>query len=136
MSADCVFCRISSGQDPSTTLLFENERLVAFRDIRPAAPTHLLVVPKQHIRDATLLDSTHSALVHEMNEVALKLLADHSLDGQDARIGFHWPPLVMIKHLHLHVIAPASQMSFLGRWLFWDKSPLFSPIAWMLDKLA
>ncbi|RHZ88604.1 hypothetical protein Glove_22g215 [Diversispora epigaea] len=51
MASNCIFCKIASGNNPSTTLLYSDESVVAFDDISPAAEHHFLVIPKKHIKN-------------------------------------------------------------------------------------
>jgi len=108
----CLFCEIAAGQKPAR-LVHQDERLVAFHDIRPAAPVHVLVVPRKHI--ASLLDLQEEdetlvgGLVRTARELAGQLgLADRGFrlvfnSGRDAGYSVH--------HIHLHLLG--------GRGLGW-----------------
>lgn len=69
---NCIFCKIASGAIPSKKV-FEDEELIAFHDINPAAPVHVLIVPKQHIPSLSACDESHSALLGKMMLLAPKL---------------------------------------------------------------
>lgn len=70
---DCLFCKIIKGEIPSTKL-YEDELVYAFRDIDPQAPTHFLIVPKEHIGSADDLDEDHKELIGHIFLVAKKAL--------------------------------------------------------------
>ncbi|XP_040017492.2 adenosine 5'-monophosphoramidase HINT3 isoform X1 [Gasterosteus aculeatus] len=107
----CIFCLISKGQDKNTEVIKENKELVCFRDIVPAAPHHYLVVPKEHIRDCLSLHAGHVDLVKMMAKMGMAVLHDQGIsDVKDISLGFHQPPYTSVAHLHLHVLAPASQI--------------------------
>eukprot|EP00123_Amoebidium_parasiticum_P005529 comp16700_c0_seq1/m.14959 comp16700_c0_seq1/g.14959 ORF comp16700_c0_seq1/g.14959 comp16700_c0_seq1/m.14959 type:complete len:148 (-) comp16700_c0_seq1:326-769(-) len=131
----CVFCKIAAGQDPTTQILKQTEHCVVFRDIHPAAAHHYLAVPKQHITDARALQPSHIALVEELQRVAVEVVREQGGPTDDLRLGFHWPPLVLIGHLHLHAIAPASSLSFPRSLLFRPTDFLFVSPKWVLDDL-
>ena len=105
MGKDCLFCRISSGET-STELLFENDTLVVFKDINPAAPVHLLIVPKKHIRSINELTEADQPILSEMIMAAKEMAAQHGV----ARSGYRLFVNVergggqVIFHLHLHLI--------------------------------
>ena len=65
VSQDCLFCKIAAGEIPSD-IVFENDRIVAFRDINPVAPVHILVIPKEHIASITHVKQEHQALMGEI----------------------------------------------------------------------
>jgi histidine triad (HIT) family protein len=111
---NCIFCKIAAKQIPSK-LIYEDEDLIAFHDINPAAPVHLLIVPKQHI--PTLADCTggHATLLSKMTLLAPKLAAEHgcgyAIDANGEMAGgfktqFNTGPDggQEVYHLHMHVM--------------------------------
>src|SRR5688572_2028880 len=73
---DCLFCKIIAGQIPGA-LVYQDERLVAFKDINPQAPMHVLVVPRRHIASLNELNAGDDGLVGEMVRRAAALAAEH-----------------------------------------------------------
>lgn len=106
---DCLFCRIIAGQIPSTKV-FENERLVAFNDISPAAPMHVLIVPREHIDTLNGLETRHDDLMGEMVRTAAKLAADRGYAERGFRTVFNCNAEAgqTVFHVHLHVLAGRS----------------------------
>jgi histidine triad (HIT) family protein len=106
---DCIFCKIAAKQIPSK-LIYEDEDVIAFHDIRPKAPVHLLIVPKEHI--PTLADCTeaHRALLGKMMLLAPKLAAEHGAGYENGKGGFRTQFNTgpdggqEVYHVHLHVI--------------------------------
>lgn len=99
-----------------TELLHCDEDISCFRDIKPGAPHHYLVVPTKHVGNCKSLSKEHVPLVKRMVETGKEILQKNNItDLSDVRFGFHWPPFCSVTHLHLHVLAPASQMSFMSR---------------------
>ena len=110
---NCIFCKIVAKQIPAT-IVYEDDDVLAFKDINPAAPVHLLVIPKQHV--ATLSDCTdaQTAVLGKMLALAPKLAQEHGvavkLDAEGGRSG-GFKTLVNtgpdggqeVYHLHLHV---------------------------------
>ena len=104
MSADCIFCRIVAGQIPSRKA-YEDEELLAFHDIHPWAPVHVLVIPKQHI--ATLADvrPEHEPLLGRMLMLAPRLMRELGVsNGFRTLINTGQDGLQEVYHLHMHVI--------------------------------
>ena len=114
---DCIFCKIAARQIPSK-VIFEDDDVLAFHDINPAAPVHFLIVPKQHV--ATLADCSaeHAALLGKMLLLAPKLAAEQGCGyieqpGQNGSGGFKTlfntgpDGGQEVYHLHLHVIGGA-----------------------------
>lgn len=103
--ADCIFCGIVSGTIPADKL-FEDDTVVAFRDVNPAAPTHFLVIPKKHV--ATLLDTSEedAELMGHIVWVAKKLAVDEGL----GKSGYRMVANVLagagqtVFHIHFHVL--------------------------------
>ena len=112
--SNCVFCRIISKQLPSE-IVHEDADYVCFIDRSPASTHHYLIVPRQHIRDARSLTVDQLPIIDKMAEVGKQVLAERGGNLDNVRMGFHWPPFLMVRHLHMHVISPASQMGWLHR---------------------
>ena len=111
---NCIFCKIASGQIPSKSV-YEDDDLIAFHDINPAAPVHLLIVPKQHIATLSDCDASHAPLLSKMLLLAPKLAQEQgcgytSADGGAGAGGFKTlfntgpDGGQEVYHLHLHVI--------------------------------
>jgi histidine triad (HIT) family protein len=100
---DCLFCRIIAGELPSTTVM-ETETIVAFRDIAPEAPTHVLVVPRTHQADVTDVAAAQPEVLAEMVDVAQRI-ADDECGGQ-FRLVFNVGPKAgqSVFHAHAHVL--------------------------------
>ena len=76
---DCLFCKIINGEIPSNKV-YEDDTVFAFRDIAPQAPTHILIIPKEHIKSAAEIDESNSAVVAHIFEVAAKIAKQEGLD--------------------------------------------------------
>ncbi|CAG5116233.1 unnamed protein product [Candidula unifasciata] len=131
----CLFCRIAHNQEPSSRLLYEKDGIVIFKDIRPAAAHHYLVVPQEHIKDPKHLGPKDIDLVNKLVAVGEEFLTQGGGDIADSRLGFHWPPFNSISHLHLHVISPASSMGFMASLIFRPNSLWFVTADWLLNRL-
>ena len=70
---DCLFCKIAAGEIPSTKV-YEDEFVYAFLDIEPQAPFHCIIIPKEHISGADMIDESNSALVAKVFEAVAKIL--------------------------------------------------------------
>jgi histidine triad (HIT) family protein len=105
MEKGCLFCRISAGKT-STELLFENDTLVVFKDINPAAPVHLLIVPKKHIRSINDLAEADRSILSEMLMAAKDMAAAHGVakSGYRLFVNVERGGGQVIFHLHLHLI--------------------------------
>ncbi|KAM7395428.1 hypothetical protein PAMA_006942 [Pampus argenteus] len=122
----CIFCLIANGQDKQTKVIKKNNELVCFRDICPAAPHHYLVIPRQHIHSCLSLHRGHISLVEKMVEMGKAVLLEQGItDMKDIRLGFHQPPYISVDHLHLHVLAPTSQISLSMEYKFTPGADIF-----------
>ncbi len=101
---NCLFCKIIAGEIPSTKV-YEDDRVLAFRDIAPQAPTHILVIPKSHIGSVAELNGENSGVVAHIFEVIPKIAREEGLEngyrvvsncGADAGQTVH--------HLHFHIL--------------------------------
>ena len=102
--SDCLFCKIAAGQIPSTKV-YEDELVLAFRDIAPMAPTHILVIPKAHIGSVAEITPANSAVVAHIFEV-IPLIAQTEGLTEGYRVvsncGAHAGQTV--QHLHFHIL--------------------------------
>ena len=101
----CLFCRIVAGEIPATKV-FEDDDLVAFRDINPQAPMHVLIIPKAHVATVNELDHAHDALVGGMVRRAAAIAAEHGYAERGYRTVFNCNTDAgqTVFHLHLHVL--------------------------------
>ena len=102
----CVFCQIVRGQ-ARATILHQDEQVVAFRDIHPAAPTHILVIPARHISSLNDLGGSDEPLLGMMIRTAHELAVREKVDGSGYRIVMNTGPEAgqSVEHLHLHLLA-------------------------------
>ena len=102
---NCLFCRIIAGEIPASKV-FEDDRLVAFADINPQAPLHVLVVPREHIATLNDLTPMHDGLVGEMVRRASAIAADRGYGARGFRTVFNCNAEAgqTVFHLHLHVL--------------------------------
>lgn len=105
MESDCLFCKISQGKT-NTEILYENDTLVVFRDINPAAPIHLLIVPKKHIRSVNDLTAVEQPILSEMVMVAKEMAVQQGVEKSGYRlfINVERGGGQVIFHLHMHLI--------------------------------
>lgn len=105
MAGDCIFCKIISGEIPSKKIIDDGE-LIAFNDINPAAPTHILIVPKKHIPTINDISEADASLIGKMFLAAKKLAKDAGIE----KSGYRTIMNCMadggqeIFHLHLHLL--------------------------------
>lgn len=104
----CVFCKIIAGLSPAR-IEYMDSQLVAFHDIRPLAPVHMLVVPRQHIESLNQISPQHEALLGHMILVARQLAQQAGIDQSGYRLVFNTglDGGQTVFHLHLHVLGGA-----------------------------
>ncbi|MGH2693633.1 MAG: histidine triad nucleotide-binding protein [Actinomycetota bacterium] len=102
--ADCLFCKIAN-KELDSEIVVESERLLAFRDINPGAPTHVLVIPKDHIASAQELDSSRADVLAEMFETMTSIAQKEGLDGGWRIVTNVGPDAGQsVHHLHFHLL--------------------------------
>lgn len=103
MTKECLFCRIITKEIPAN-IVAENEHCVAFRDINPQAPVHILVIPREHV--ASLNDMKDSTIVGRMNLLAAQLAKKEGLADRGYRtvINTNADAGQTVFHLHLHLL--------------------------------
>ena len=100
----CLFCKIVAGEIPSTKV-YEDETVLAFRDIAPQAPTYILVVPKVHIADCNGITAENSAVVAHIFEVIPQIAAAEKLEGGYRVVSNCGPDAGQtVHHLHFHIL--------------------------------
>lgn len=102
---DCVFCSIINGEIPSKKV-YEDDKVLAFYDIAPQAPVHIIVVPKEHIPSMSAIDSSNSQVVAHIFEVIAHLAKVQKLSGGYRVISNCGKDACQsVEHLHFHVLA-------------------------------
>ena len=103
--ADCLFCRIVAGTIPAT-LVHQDEHLVAFRDINPQAPMHVLIVPRRHVASLNELTESDDQIVGEMVRRAAAIARSSGFADRGYRTVFNCNAEAgqTVFHIHLHVL--------------------------------
>lgn len=103
--ADCVFCSIVGGSIPAE-IVFEGENVIAFRDINPAAPVHVVIIPKKHIDPMEDLSEEDYSVIPEIYMAARAIAAQEGIDASGYRIlTNHGPDSGQeVEHLHFHLL--------------------------------
>jgi len=105
MSADCLFCRIVAGEIPAT-MVHADDLVIAIRDIAPRAPTHVLLLPREHIASAADLTEAHGPLLGRLFAVAADLARAEGIADRGYRVTSNvgaWGGQ-SVPHLHLHLM--------------------------------
>ena len=102
---DCVFCKIVAGEIPAD-ILYQDEGLIAFRDINPVAPTHLLIIPKKHISSLAHLTKADLSLIGDMVNTANQLAKREGISESGYRLVINCGKQggQLVPHLHMHLI--------------------------------
>jgi histidine triad (HIT) family protein len=110
---NCIFCKIAAKQIPAS-IVYEDDAVLVFKDINPAAPVHLLVIPKEHVTSLSDCNDGHADVLGKMMALVPKLAVDHGIDvktGADGQQTGGFKVLINsgpdggqeVHHLHLHV---------------------------------
>jgi histidine triad (HIT) family protein len=102
---DCIFCKIANG-DISSDIVYQDDEILAFRDLSPQAPSHILIIPKKHIATTNDLQPEDAELVGRMHLVAAKVARDEEIAeyGYRTLINCNAGAGQTVFHIHLHLI--------------------------------
>lgn len=105
MSEDCLFCKIAAGDIPAT-IVYQDDVVVAFDDIHPQAPTHVVIIPRHHIATVNDLDAEHEELFGKLATVARRIAAErgHADDGYRLVMNCNAAAGQTVWHIHLHLL--------------------------------
>lgn len=111
----CIFCQIASGKVPSE-ILYQDEEVIAFRDINPQAPKHLIIIPKRHIPSLAHLPQAESPLIGHMVNVANQLAKKEGIAEKGYRLAINCGEQggQVVPHLHLHLLGGRKLSDTLG----------------------
>jgi histidine triad (HIT) family protein len=106
---DCIFCKIAAGEVPAE-IVHSGDSVVAFRDLQPRAPTHLLLIPKAHIKDLTEIRDRDGDMLAEMMQAANHLARTEGIDRGGWRLVANVGPDAgqSVFHLHFHLLGGRS----------------------------
>lgn len=111
----CIFCQIVAGKVPSE-ILYQDKEVIAFRDINPQSPIHLIIIPKRHIPSLTQLSKTESPLIGHMVNVANQLAKKEGIAEKGYRLAINCGEQggQVVPHLHLHLLGGRKLSDTLG----------------------
>lgn len=102
---DCIFCKIINKQIPSE-IIYEDSEIIAFKDIEPVAPVHVLVVPKKHIASVMELKEEDQALIGKIYSVIQRLAVELGIEKEGFRVVTNCGENAgqTVKHIHFHLL--------------------------------
>ena len=109
MSDDCLFCKIAAG-DITAKIVHQDDSVVAFEDINPQAPHHVVIIPQEHIATANDLQSEHAAMIGMLVATATSIAADRGFADQGYRLVMNCNAAggQTVFHIHLHLLGGRS----------------------------
>jgi histidine triad (HIT) family protein len=112
---DCIFCQIASGKIPAD-IVHQDREIIAFRDIKPMAPRHLIIIPRKHIPSLDQMKEGEAALVGRMVAVANKLAKDEGIADKGYRLAINCGKEggQLVPHLHMHLLGGRKLSDALG----------------------
>jgi len=112
---ECIFCQIVAGKVPSE-ILYRDEEVIAFRDINPQAPTHVVIIPREHIPSLAHLSEAQSPLIGRMVNIANQLATKEGIaeDGYRLVINCGEGGGQLVPHLHMHLLGGRKLSDILG----------------------
>jgi histidine triad (HIT) family protein len=104
-ASECLFCKIAAQEIPAD-IVHMADRVVAFRDINPKAPTHILLIPKDHVESVAQVTEDHGKLLAELVQAAAHLAKAEGVDGSGWRLVTNVGPDAgqSVQHLHFHLL--------------------------------
>ena len=105
MKPDCIFCRIIAGTAPAE-IVYRDDQVIAFQNLHPIAPVHLLIVPISHIESVNTAETSHEPVMGHLITVARRLAVENKIDQTGYRLVMNTGPDAgqSVYHLHLHLI--------------------------------
>jgi histidine triad (HIT) family protein len=112
---DCIFCKIVAGEIPAD-MVYQDEEIIAFRDISPQAPRHLIIIPRKHIPSLDQMKASDAALVGRMVAIASKLAKDEGVARKGYRLAINCGAEggQLVPHLHMHLLGGRKLSDALG----------------------
>jgi histidine triad (HIT) family protein len=112
---DCIFCQIVAGKVPSN-ILYQDEEVIAFRDVNPQSPTHLLIIPRRHIPSLAHLSKAELSLIGHMVDVANQLAKKEGIVEKGYRLVINCGEQggQLVPHLHMHLLGGRKLSDKLG----------------------
>ena len=112
---DCVFCKIVAGEVPAD-ILYQDDEVIAFRDINPVAPTHLLIIPRKHIPTLAHLPDAETPLIGHMAKIANQLAKREAIFESGYRLAISCGEQggQVVPHLHMHLVGGRQLLATLG----------------------
>ena len=111
---DCLFCKIVAGEIPAD-IVYQDDKVLAFRDINPQAPVHILIIPKKHIATLNDLDDEDQELVGYLAMTAKRLAVEEGIDKSGFRLimNCNQEGGQTVYHIHMHLLG-GRQLTHLG----------------------
>jgi histidine triad (HIT) family protein len=103
--SDCIFCEIANGEI-SSAIVFEDDKLIAFHDLNPQAPVHILIIPKTHFDNILLMDSSHTDLIGHLCITAANIARQEGIaeDGFRLVVNCNEHGGQSVSHIHVHLL--------------------------------
>lgn len=99
----CIFCRIRD-REITKEFLYEDEDVMAFYDIHPVKPVHVLVIPKKHVEDFLKIED--DTLWNNLKRVSQTMIKKHNLEGKGFRVAINGGGAQDVQHMHIHIMGP------------------------------
>jgi histidine triad (HIT) family protein len=106
MADQCLFCRIVAGEIPAK-IAAQDDQVLAFHDINPGAPTHILIIPRAHLASVDAMTEEHAPVLVRMVQTAQRLAREVGADAAGYRLVFNHGPDAgqSVAHVHMHLLA-------------------------------